>query len=295
MDGSGNLYISEYGGHRIRKITPAGVVSTLAGSGNAAYVDGSGISASFNEPQGLDVDALGNVYVVEANNNRIRKITPAGVVTTLAGSSIGGSEDGTGVGATFNRPFDLIRDGSGNLYVSDCGSHKIRKITPAGVVTTIAGSGLPGSTDGIGTAASFNFPRGMVFDSSGNLYVADVWSHKIRKISPAGVVSTFAGSGVKSSVDGIGTAATFNEPSGLAIDSAGNFYVGETVGQKIRKITPSGEVTTLAGAGTVGSTDGTGAAAKFNGPYGLVVDANGNLIVADTENHKIRKVTIVEK
>jgi sugar lactone lactonase YvrE len=295
MDGSGNLYISEYGGHRIRKITPAGVVSTLAGSGNAAYADGSGISASFNEPQGLDVDASGNVYVVEANNNRIRKITPAGVVTTLAGSSIGGSADGTGVGATFNRPFDLIRDGSGNLYVSDCGSHKIRKITPAGVVTTIAGSGLPGSTDGIGTAASFNFPRGMVFDSSGNLYVADVWSHKIRKITPAGVVSTFAGSGVKSSVDGIGTAATFNEPSGLAIDSAGNFYVGETVGQKIRKITPSGEVTTLAGAGTVGSTDGTGAAAKFNGPYGLLVDADGNLIVADTENHKIRKVTIVEK
>jgi sugar lactone lactonase YvrE len=135
----------------------------------------------------------------------------------------------------------------------------------------------------------------MVFDSSGNLYVADVWSHKIRKITPAGVVSTFAGSGVKSSVDGIGTAATFNEPSGLAIDSAGNFYVGETVGQKIRKITPSGEVTTLAGAGTVGSTDGTGSAAKFNGPYGLLVDADGNLIVADTENHKIRKVTIVEK
>jgi formylglycine-generating enzyme required for sulfatase activity len=295
MDGSGNLYISEYGGHRIRKITPAGVVSTLAGSGNAAYVDGSGISASFNEPQGLDVDALGNVYVVEANNNRIRKITPAGVVTTLAGSGGTGSTDGTGVGATFNRAFDLVRDGSGNLYISDCNNNKIRKITLSGIVTTFAGSGSPGAANGTGTAATFNGPRGIVMDNSGNLFVADVLSYKIRKITPAGVVTTFAGSGTNASVDGTGTAASFNEPSGLAIDSFGNLYVGETGGHKIRKITPAGEVTTLAGAGTVGSNDGTGSAAKFNGPYGLMVDADGNLIVADTENHKIRKVTIVEK
>jgi sugar lactone lactonase YvrE len=241
------------------------------------------------------VDASGNVYVVEANNNRIRKITPAGVVTTLAGSGGTGSTDGTGVGATFNRPFHLVRDSSGNLYISDCNNNKIRKITLSGIVTTFVGSGSPGATNGTGAAATFNGPRGIVMDNSGNLFVADVLSYKIRKITPAGVVTTFAGSGTNASVDGTGTAASFNEPSGLAIDSSGNLYVGETGGHKIRKITPAGEVTTLAGAGTVGSADGTGAAAKFNGPYGLVVDADGNLIVADTENHKIRKVTIVEK
>jgi sugar lactone lactonase YvrE len=295
FDSIGNIYIGEYGGHRIRKITPAGVVTTFAGSGTPGATDGTGVAASFNQPEGIVVDSSGNLYVADTNNNKIRKITASGVVTTLAGSGTIGAADGTGASATFNRPFDLALDAAGNVYVGDCNNNKIRKITPAGVVTTLAGSGSPGATDATGSAASFNGTRGLVVDSSGNVYVADILSHKIRKITPSGVVSSYAGSGTRGSVDGVGTAATFNEPSALALDSAGNLYVGETGGHKIRKITPAGVVTTLAGSGATGSSNGTGSAASFNGPYALDVDPSGTLYVADTENHLIRKIVIQEK
>ena len=291
VDGSGNVYVADYGNHKIRKITPAGVITTLAGSGSIGSADGSGSSASFNYPSGVAVDGNGNIYVTEYKNNKIRKITPAGVVSTLAGNGSFGSADGNGVTASFSFPFGIAVDGSGNVYVTDNGNHKIRKITPAGVVSTLAGSGSASSTDGTGVSASFNAPSGISVDGNGNLYVTDFSTNKIRKVTPAGVVSTLAGSGSVGSVDGTGVSASFNGPESVAVDGSGNIYVADANNNKIRKITPMGEVSTLAGNGSVGSADGMGPSASFSYPGGIAVDGSGTIFVADYGNNKIRKIT----
>jgi hypothetical protein len=185
-------------------------------------------------------------------------------------------------------------DGAGNVYVADQDNHTIRKITPAGVVSTLAGSaGVTGSTDGTGAAARFSGTAGVAVDGAGNVYAAEFVNSTVRKITAAGVVTTLAGTaGVTGSADGTGAAARFNTPFGVATDSAGNVYVADTINHTIRKITPAGVVSTLAGtAGVTGSTDGTGAAARFNSPGGVAVDGAGNVYVADGSNHTIRKIT----
>ncbi|PLP97553.1 hypothetical protein CYJ10_26965 [Cupriavidus pauculus] len=293
VDASGNVYVADQGNNLIRKITPTGVVSTLAGSGSSGSADGTGAAASFSYPYGVAVDASGTVYVADTFNHEIRKITSTGVVSTLAGSGSSGSADGTGTAASFSTPFGVAVDASGNVYVADQGNQLIRKITPTGVVSTLAGSGSLGSTDGIGTAASFNAPSGIAVDASGNVYVVDQGSHAIRKITPTGVVSTLAGSGSSGSADGIGTAASFSSPFGVAVDASANVYVADQGSHAIRKITPAGVVSTLAGSGSGGAADGIGTAASFNLPLGVAVDASGNVYVADTRNHEIRKITPV--
>jgi len=291
VDSAGNLYIADYSNNLIRKMTASGVVTILAGSGTSGKDNGTGTAASFNGPNGIAVDSAGNVYVSELKNNLIRKITPAGVVTTLAGSGASGSNNGIGTAASFDLPFGIAVDSSGTVYVADAGNDLIRKITPAGVVTTLAGSGVDGKNDGTGTAASFDHPEDVAIDNAGNLYVADNSNDLIRKISPAGVVTTLAGSGEEGFNDGVGTAATFSSPSGIAVDRAGNMYVADTSYSLIRKISPAGVVTTLAGSGTSGRDDGAGPDASFNNPYGVVVDSTGTVFVADTLNHLIRKIT----
>ena len=287
-DAAGNVYVADIDNHKIRKITPAGVVSTLAGSGIYGFADGIGTASQFRFPVGVATDAAGNVYVADTDNQRIRKITPAGVVSTIAGSSNAGFANGTGSAANFNQPRALVTDAAGNIYVADRLNYKIRKITPAGVVSTFAGSTL-GFADGTGTAAQFNQPYGLAIDAAGNIYVADSVNNRIRKITPTGVVSTLAGSTL-GFADGTGTAAQFNYPTGLAIDAVGNLYVGDTFNDKIRKITPAGVVSTLAGS-TQGFADGAGATARFYTLYGVATDAAGNVYVADSNNHKIRKIT----
>ncbi|MCG2792972.1 MAG: T9SS type A sorting domain-containing protein [Weeksellaceae bacterium] len=284
-DASGNVYVADYLNNRIRKITPAGVVTTLAGS-TLGNTDGTGAAAHFNNPTGIAVDASGTVYVADTYNHKIRKITPQGEVTTLAGSTQGYA-DGTGTLAQFYNPIGVAVDASGNLYVADYANHKIRKVTSSGVVTTLAGS-TAGYTDGTGTATKFNYPAGVAVDTSGNVYVADTFNHKIRKITSAGVVTTVAGS-TQGYADGTGTAAQFKSPYGVAVDASGNVYVADYGNNRIRKITVTGVVTTVAGS-TAGYADGSDALAQFSNPYDVTIDALGNIYVADTSNHKIRKI-----
>lgn len=291
VDGSGNSYVAEDGGNKIRKITPSGVVTTFAGSNAHGSADGTGTAASFFDPIGVAVDGAGNVYVADANNHKIRKITPGCVVTTFAGSGAQGSADGTATAASFNSPFGVAVEGGGTVYVADTFNNKIRKITPGGVVTTLAGSGVPGNEDGTGTVASFTHPSSVAVDGSGNVYVADFGANKIRKITSGGVVTTFAGSGGQGSADGAGAAASFYFPSGVALDGGGNVYVADYYNNKIRKISPGGVVTTLAGSGAQGSADGTGTAATFDYPEAVALDSAGNVYVADRLNNKIRKIT----
>lgn len=295
VDANGNVYVADQFSSLIRKITPDRVVSTLAGS-TTGFADGTGTAAKFNAPNHIRVDASGNVYVADAGNNRIRKITPAGVVTTLAGNGVAGFVDGGLSVAQFKSPLGVTTDAAGNFYVADAGNERIRKIAPAPAVNTLAGNGTPGIVDATGTDARFNLPAGTAFDPFGNLYVADQNNNRIRKISPGGAVNTFAGS-IRGFADGFGFSARFNAPTGVAADEVGNVYVTDCNNHLIRKISNSGEVTTLAGDGALagnagnGFADGQGTQARFSYPYGIAVDRNGDVYVADHNNNRIRKIS----
>jgi hypothetical protein len=272
---------------------PSVVVSTLAGTAQVfGSADGVGNAARFKDPRGVAIDSSGNIFIADSVMNTIRKITPAGVVTTFAGTAgLSGSSDGTGAAARFQGPIGIAIDINNNLFVADSYNNIIRKITSAGVVTTFAGTaGPPGSADGIGAAASFTSPKGIAIDLSGNLFITEDVS-TVRKITPAGVVTTFAGTaGLSGSSDGTGTAARFTTLNGVAIDKNNTLFVID--GQTIRKITSAGVVTTFAGtAGSSGSADGAGTAAQFNFPLDIAVDSNSNLYIADTNNFTSRKIT----
>jgi sugar lactone lactonase YvrE len=300
IDAGGNLFVADTANNTIRKITAAGDVSTLAGSaGNSGSSDGNGSLARFNQPGGIAVDAAGNLYLADTQNHTIRMVTSAGLVTTIAGSAGQvGQDDGTAGNARFNQPWGVTRDAAGNLYVTDTGNATVRKITAAGVVTTLAGSaGNQGSSDGTGTRAQFNLPRGIVLVSAGNLavniYIADTGNNTIRMIDQNGGVSTLAGTaGSSGSDDGSGQRARFSQPYGLAIDSAGNIRISDNGNQLIRTVSLTGVVSTLAGAaGTAGDANGSGSKASFNQPKGIAADAANSIYVADTGNNLIRKVT----
>ena len=303
FDSTGNVYVAEHFNHVISKVTPAGVVTALAGRpGSFGSTDGTGTGARFNRPSCATVDSTGNVYVADTYNHTIRKVTPAGVVTTLAGQAGSvGSANGTGAVARFFAPFGVAVDSAGNVYVADSDNHTIRKVTPEGVVTTLAGvAGNFGSANGTNRVARFNFPVGLVVDSATNIYVTES-NHTIRKMTPIGtnwVVTTLAGlAGSSGSADGTNRNARFNEPNGVALDKAGNLYVAEWVNNTIRKMTQDGTnwiVTTIAGlAGSYGSVNGTNSDARFNTSANVAVDNAGNLYVADGANDLIRKMTPV--
>ncbi|MEN7529141.1 NHL repeat-containing protein [Cupriavidus sp. DL-D2] len=291
VDALGNVYVADNANHRIRKITAAGVVTTIAGSTQGS-VDATGTAAQFRFPSGMAIDAAGNLYVADQLNHQIRKIDTTYVVTTFAGSTTFGAADGTGAAAGFREPFAICIDTAGNLFVADSANNMIRKITSAGVVTTVAGSTLNGSADGTGNAASFYTPSGIAVDGAGNLYVADMNNHMIRKITPAGVVTTLAGSTTSGRADGTGTAAQFSYPQGIAVDSDNNVYVAEKGNNTIRKITPAGVVTTIAGGALSGNIDGEGPTATFWAPWSLAIDSARNLYAAELGNNAIRKIVL---
>jgi sugar lactone lactonase YvrE len=271
-------------------------VSTIAGTTNAGSNDGVSTSAGFNSPFGIANDGQGNLYVADAGNNEIRKISiETGEVTTIAGSVEAGSVNGTDTSARFNYPTGVACDAQGNLYVADSYNNQIRKIVLAtGAVTTLAGSGKDGGSDGVGTTASFYHPCGIAADAQGNLYVAGGLNSAIRKIVIAtGAVTTIAGSSCTGSADGKGAAASFNYPSGVALDGEGSLYVVDEGNNEIRKIVlATGMVSTIAGCTSWGSANGIGASAKFDAPYGITADGNGDLFVADGDNNEIRKIVI---
>ena len=265
--------------------------TTIAGSsGGAGIEDGTGAAARFSNPNGVAVDAAGNVYVADMWNDTIRKISPAGEVTTLAGlAGSWGSKDGTRNHARFFQPTSLCLDAAGNIYVTDRANATIRKITPDGVVTTLAGSpGVYAFVNGTGSAARFVEPHGIAIDGAGNLYVTDIGNnnHRIRKITPDGVVTTFAGAGTNGSDNGTGTAAKFFYPHGITYDATTSaLYVADSTNDVIRKITvPGAEVTTYAGVvDTPGTARGPIANVRFNNPY-AITSRNGTLYVSDFSN-----------
>lgn len=285
---TGTVYVADFNNRRIRSITPAGVVTTVAGSGVRGFVDGAAASAQFDTVTGIAVDAAGNIYVADSGNHRIRMISTGGVVSTLAGSGANGYADGTGAGAQFSYPQGVTVNNAGTVYVADTGNHRIRMITPAGVVTTLAGSETQGFANGTGPSAQFNSPTGVTVDSSNIVYVAD--RTQIRMVTAGGVVTTLAGSSFLGFADGSGASVRFRDPYGIVVDASGNVYVADSSNHRIRMVTPSGTVSTLAGTGTAGFADGANASAQFNNATGVGVDLSGAVYVADTFNNRIRKI-----
>jgi len=289
VDAEGWVYVADLHDHCIRKRSPEGQWTTLAGSGNRGSADGQGTAAHFNCPKGIAVDAEGTVFVGDCLNHRLRTVTRGGAVSTLAGSGNSQFADGQGTAASFNRPWGIVVDAEGNAYVADYGNHRIRKVTPQGAVSTFAGSGNQQHRDGQGTAAHFNYPVGLAMDSTGVLHVAENRGCCIRKITPDARVSTLAGSGGSSGfADGQGAAAQFSHLCGLAVDAEGTVFVCDCGNNRIRKITPEGAVSTLAGQARGGYSDDLGAAAQFSHPEGLAIDPSGDLLMADS--HRIRRV-----
>jgi len=295
VDADGNVYFPDAKKNVICQMQPSGQISIIAGkSGVSGSADGLGIQASFCNPRGIAIDADDNIFVADTGNNTIRRITPSGRVTTVAGlAGTVGSLDGTGMYARFNYPASIAVDRLGNVYVADLYNSIIRKVNKRGVVTTIAGQpGIAGGADGKGYAALFSFPICIAVDGLQNIYVADMLNNAIRKVTPAGVVTTLAGRlcYTPGSADGAGSCARFCHPCGVAVDNANNIYVSDSGNNTIRRIAPDGVVTTLAGlAGQSGSADGVGEAVRFGHPTALAIDHVGNLYVTDLDNATIRK------
>ncbi len=355
LDGAGNLYIADYGNYRVRKVTPLGVISTVAGNGTLGFsgdggpalnaqfgylnnltVDSSGViyasdsnrcvrkvalngtittvlgngtqfggdggpatSAILYNPYGAVPGSGGSLYVVDYGNARIRKVAPGGAIATIAGNGASGysGDGGPAVSAQLNGPIDVAEDPSGNLYIADYGNHTIRKVDTGGIISTFAGTGVPGFAGDGGPAisAQLKYPMGLAVDAAGNVYIADTFNYRIRRVTPAGVISTVVGTGTSgySGDGGLATGAKLRGPTGLAFDSAGNLYFSDQYNHCVRKVTPAGIISTAAGVCGASGYSGDGGPATLahlNNPYGAAIDGSGNLLIADDGNARIRKV-----
>ena len=307
VDGLENVYIADNYNNRAELVTPAGILHTIAGTGTGAFGgDGAGATAAelFNA---LDIakDAAGNIYIADQTNQRIRKVTTSGIISTFAGNGFGaglgvGGYSGDGAAATLaelNNPYAVAVDAAGNVYIADGGNHRIRMVNTAGIISTFAGNGTPGfSGDGHpATLASLNAPLGVAVDDSGNVYIADANNDRIRKVNTAGVISTFAGTGTAGySLDGIpATLSELNAPVRVACSHLGNVYIADELNNRIRKVNSAGTISTFAGNGTLtyGGDGGPATAAQLSAYGGISVDGVENVYIADQGNHRVRKVS----
>src|ERR1035437_8266464 len=278
-----------------------GIVTTFAGNGNMTF-SGDGVpatAAAFNHPRGLAIDSAGGVYISDTDNWRIRRVTPAGIVSTVVGNgTYGATGDGNqAIGASFSDVTDIALDAAGNLYIADASNHRIRKVTPGGIVSTVAGTGVQGSSGdgGLAINALLNRPISVALDTAGNLYICDSSNHNVRRVSLAsGMIAPYAGNGTAaySGDGGLATAASLNFPLGVAADRYGYVYIADAGNNAIRRVSPGGVIVTVAGNSTAGFA-GDGAAANgalLNIPSDVAVDGSGNLFIADSGNNRVRKV-----
>ena len=293
---NGDYFVADSRNHAIRKVTTNGVVTTFAGKlGISGSANATGTNATFNTPSGLAIDGSGNLLVSDTGNNVIRKISSAGAVTTLAGvAGSSGFLDGANGSALFNSPLGIAVSSSGVVFVTDSGNHCLRKISDSTVTTFAGRPQVWGSADGMGTNALFNAPCGLAFDAGGNLFVSDANNDTIRKTTPNGLVTTFAGAaGQDGATDGDLRSTRFRSPASLAFDKKGNLFVADSFNQTVREISSNGIVSTVCGeAGIAGTVDGTNGVARFFNPYGIVVAADGSLVVADAYNQLVRVVIV---
>lgn len=291
-------------GFFVSNISAQNSVTTLAGTGLPGFINGDTSIAQFNSPFGICIDQEGNLYLADAYNHRIRKISADGIVSTYAGTGQAGYLDGDTSEARFNQPINICLDEEGNMYVSDFINQRIRKISPDMVVSTIAGSGIAGYQEGPAMEAKLNYPRGICLDDTGNIYIGDSWNHRIRKISTDGVVSTWAGGGSTIGVQSVGdyvdasdTAARFYTPCELSIDQFNNIFVADAYNHRIRKIDPQRVVSTIAGSGGFGPDgggfqNGPGNQAQFDTPTTVQVIFDGTIFIGDGANNVFRKIGI---
>ncbi|MES2701743.1 MAG: T9SS type A sorting domain-containing protein [Bacteroidota bacterium] len=298
---TGNLFIADNGSHVIRKVSPAGVITTYAGNSTQGYSGdgGAATAAKLNTPMGIVADGAGNLYIADQHNHAIRKVSPSGIISTIAGNGTPGysGDGGAAAGALLAGPNAMAIDGAGNIYVAEAGNSIVRKISAAGTISTVAGNGTAGFSGdgGAATAATLNIPMGVAVDAAGNIYIADNMNHRIRKVNPAGTISTIAGTGASGfSGDGAAaSAAQVSYPEGILADAAGNVYVGDYANNRIRRINTSGIITTFAGNGVGGYSGDGGAptAAAIGNPTGMAIDAtSGAFYLVGKQTPVVRRI-----
>ena len=300
IDGTGNIYIAEYGNNVIRKVNTSGIISTVVGNYTQGYGGdgGAATSANLNDPVGVALDGAGNIYIADQQNNRIRKVSTSGVISTVAGNGTSGygGDGGAATSAILNSPSGVAIDRVGNIYIADVENSLIRKVNTSGVISTVAGNGIQGygGDGGVATSASLAEPSSVFVDGAGNIYIADRSNDRIRKVSTSGVISTVAGNGTNGygGDGGLATSALLNSPVGIALDGAGNMYIADNGNHVIRKVNANGIISTVAGNNIQGNDGDGGLAtnASMTYPNGVAVDGSGNFYIADNTNLIIRKV-----
>ncbi|MEV4438837.1 NHL repeat-containing protein [Streptomyces sp. NPDC049577] len=301
-DRAGNVYVAEWKGHRVRRIAPDGTITTVAGTGTRGFGGDGGpaVEALLDEPGGLVLDEAGRLYIADYWNHRIRRVTPDGVISTVAGTGRPGhdGDGGPALLARFTEPRGLALDRAGNLYVAEWGGHRVRRIAPNGIITTVAGTGEPGrGADGVSaTTSALSHPIDVAVDARGALYIADCWNHRIRKVSPNGIVCTIAGTGRPGydGDDGLAHEVRLDQPRGVDLDAAGRLYIADSLNQRIIVVAPDdGRFTTLAGGPAPEHDEDGGPAlgAELYFPRALTVTPDGGLVVAESDSHRVRRIS----